>query len=143
MSSFVRSAPFRQCQFHVKAQRRCQRPAPRSDKKDSYCAEHARRALMERQRAGRKRQHAAAAAGGAALGSLHPHPAAPEAPAMAGARRRLEELSHHKRPRMMAGAEVKTESKVGIASGMATPSSPAAQAPALAQVRYFQRFRQK
>ncbi len=29
-----RSAPYRQCQFHVKAQRRCQRPAPKADKKD-------------------------------------------------------------------------------------------------------------
>ena len=51
-----RSAPFKQCGFtFTKTQgpnnppRRCPRPAPKADRKDGYCVEHSRKALMARQ----------------------------------------------------------------------------------------------
>ena len=39
----------------ITGHRRCTRPAPKSDRKDGFCTEHSRRALMARQKTGRKR----------------------------------------------------------------------------------------
>ena len=39
----------------ITGHRRCTRPAPKSDRKDGFCIEHSRRALMARQKIGRKR----------------------------------------------------------------------------------------
>ena len=39
----------------ITGHRRCTRPAPKSDRKDGFCVEHSRRALMARQKTGRKR----------------------------------------------------------------------------------------
>jgi len=56
-----RSAPFKQCNYtFTKTQgnnppRRCPRPAPKSDRKDGFCVEHSRKALMTRQKSNASR----------------------------------------------------------------------------------------
>jgi len=54
-----RNAPYKQCNYTWKQGRRCQKPAPKQDKKDGFCLEHSRQALVNRQRSGVKRPAAA------------------------------------------------------------------------------------
>lgn len=50
-------APFKQCGFiSNKNGKKCPNAAPKSDRKDGYCPEHAKKAAILRQRASRKRQ---------------------------------------------------------------------------------------
>ncbi|XP_072034846.1 KAT8 regulatory NSL complex subunit 2-like isoform X2 [Amphiura filiformis] len=50
-----KNSPYKQCQFiSSKNGRRCINPAPKADKKDGYCSEHARRARLLRQKAALK-----------------------------------------------------------------------------------------
>ncbi|XP_071516835.1 KAT8 regulatory NSL complex subunit 2 isoform X2 [Panulirus ornatus] len=52
-----KGAPFRQCNYiFTSTGKRCLRPAPTSDRKEGYCAEHSRQSLVLRQRAARRRQ---------------------------------------------------------------------------------------
>ncbi|CAB4054371.1 SPPL2B [Lepeophtheirus salmonis] len=52
-----KTAPFKQCSYNIKSQKRCLRPAPRADKKDGYCAEHARKTQMNRHKLLAKKGH--------------------------------------------------------------------------------------
>eukprot|EP00096_Caligus_rogercresseyi_P016528 TRINITY_DN921_c0_g1_i1.p1 TRINITY_DN921_c0_g1~~TRINITY_DN921_c0_g1_i1.p1 ORF type:complete len:480 (-),score=126.30 TRINITY_DN921_c0_g1_i1:839-2278(-) len=52
-----KTAPFKQCTYNIKSQKRCLRPAPRADKKDGYCAEHARKAQSNRHQLLSKKKH--------------------------------------------------------------------------------------
>jgi len=50
-----KNGPYKQCNFvSNQSGRRCHNAAPKSDKKDGYCLEHARRSLRARQQASRK-----------------------------------------------------------------------------------------
>lgn len=50
-------APFKQCSFiSLKNGKRCINAAPKSDKRDGYCAEHAKTTAVMRQKSSRKRQ---------------------------------------------------------------------------------------
>lgn len=52
-----KNAPFKQCAFiSSKNGKRCLNAAPKADRKDGYCAEHSRRAVLLRQRSTRKSQ---------------------------------------------------------------------------------------
>ncbi|KAK3584411.1 hypothetical protein CHS0354_023253 [Potamilus streckersoni] len=52
-----KNAPFKQCSYtSSKNGKRCTNAAPKSDKKDGYCIEHSKKALLLRQRASRKRR---------------------------------------------------------------------------------------
>ncbi|KAL3837531.1 hypothetical protein ACJMK2_022881 [Sinanodonta woodiana] len=52
-----KNAPFKQCSYtSSKNGKRCTTAAPKSDKKDGYCIEHSKKALLLRQRASRKRR---------------------------------------------------------------------------------------
>ncbi|OWF35336.1 KAT8 regulatory NSL complex subunit 2-like isoform X2 [Mizuhopecten yessoensis] len=52
-----KNAPFKQCAFiSSKNGKRCLNAAPKADRKDGYCAEHSRRAVLLRQRSTRKPQ---------------------------------------------------------------------------------------
>ncbi|WAR05797.1 KANL2-like protein [Mya arenaria] len=52
-----KNAPFKQCSYvSSKSSKRCTAASPKSDRKDGYCVEHARRALLLRQRNSRKKR---------------------------------------------------------------------------------------
>ncbi|CAL1533944.1 unnamed protein product [Lymnaea stagnalis] len=51
-----KAAPFKQCSYMTKSGRRCPTAAPKQERKDGYCAEHAKKALLARQRLSRKRR---------------------------------------------------------------------------------------
>lgn len=50
-----KAGPYKQCNFQYRTHRRCPRPAPKADRKDGYCVEHSRKAMMARQKTIRKR----------------------------------------------------------------------------------------
>jgi len=79
-----KNAPYKPCNFQyarIHPQRRCPRPALKTDRKDGFCAEHTRKAMVARQKSLRKR------------------------PLSDPTHRLLDELSHYKQ----AKTEVKTE----------------------------------
>ncbi|XP_076455979.1 KAT8 regulatory NSL complex subunit 2-like isoform X2 [Babylonia areolata] len=52
-----KNSPFKQCSFTApKTNRRCTNAAPKSDRKEGFCLEHAKRIVLSRQRAGRKQR---------------------------------------------------------------------------------------
>lgn len=52
-----KNAPFKQCCYSSgKSGKRCNNASPKSDRKDGYCLEHSRRAILMRQRAARKKK---------------------------------------------------------------------------------------
>ncbi|XP_053408818.1 KAT8 regulatory NSL complex subunit 2-like [Mercenaria mercenaria] len=52
-----KNAPFKQCSYTSgKLGKRCTNASPKSDRKDGYCVEHARRAMLIRQRTARKKR---------------------------------------------------------------------------------------
>lgn len=52
-----KNAPFKQCCYTSgKSGKRCANAAPKSERKDGYCLEHSRRAVLMRQRAARKKR---------------------------------------------------------------------------------------
>lgn len=52
-----KNGPYKQCGFiSLKNGKRCINAAPKTDKRDGYCAEHARTAAVTRQKSSRKRQ---------------------------------------------------------------------------------------
>lgn len=52
-----KNAPFKQCSYTSgKSGKKCTNAAPKSDRKDGYCLEHSRRAVLMRQRAARKKR---------------------------------------------------------------------------------------
>ncbi|XP_070535979.1 KAT8 regulatory NSL complex subunit 2-like isoform X2 [Ptychodera flava] len=54
-----KTAPYKQCNFVSSANgRRCPKAAPKTDKKDGYCADHTRKAIIWRQKASRKKKQA-------------------------------------------------------------------------------------
>jgi len=80
-----KSAPYKPCNFQyarIHPHRKCPRPALKTDRKDGFCAEHTRKAMVARQKSLRKR------------------------PPSDPTHRILDELSHYKQ----AKTEVKTES---------------------------------
>uniref|UniRef100_A0A2C9JTQ5 KAT8 regulatory NSL complex subunit 2 n=1 Tax=Biomphalaria glabrata TaxID=6526 RepID=A0A2C9JTQ5_BIOGL len=51
-----KTAPFKQCTFMTKSGKRCPVAAPKQDRKDGYCAEHAKKSVMARHKFARKRK---------------------------------------------------------------------------------------
>ncbi|BFZ22555.1 hypothetical protein BsWGS_25593 [Bradybaena similaris] len=51
-----KTAPYKQCVYMTKSGRRCFMPAPKQERKDGYCSEHAKKASFARQRLARKRR---------------------------------------------------------------------------------------
>ncbi|KAH9490174.1 KAT8 regulatory NSL complex subunit 2 [Bulinus truncatus] len=51
-----KAAPFKQCTYMTKAGKRCPMAAPKQERKDGYCLEHAKKSFIARQRFARKRK---------------------------------------------------------------------------------------
>ncbi|XP_059173586.1 KAT8 regulatory NSL complex subunit 2-like isoform X2 [Physella acuta] len=51
-----KAAPFKQCTYMTKSGKRCGTAAPKHERKDGYCTEHAKKAFITRQRLSRKRR---------------------------------------------------------------------------------------
>lgn len=51
-----KTAPYKQCIYMTKSGRRCFMAAPKQERKDGYCSEHAKKASYARQRLSRKRR---------------------------------------------------------------------------------------
>uniref|UniRef100_A0A0B6ZVD4 KAT8 regulatory NSL complex subunit 2 n=2 Tax=Arion vulgaris TaxID=1028688 RepID=A0A0B6ZVD4_9EUPU len=51
-----KTVPFKQCAYMTKSGRRCFMAAPKQERKDGYCAEHAKKTFLARQRMSRKRR---------------------------------------------------------------------------------------
>jgi len=76
-----KNSAYKQCNYQYRTHKRCSRPALKTDRKDGYCSDHTRKAMVSRQKAMRERPHA---------DPTH---------------RYLEGLAHYKQPK----TEIKTE----------------------------------